>query len=73
VRGTELGFTTLAGWQAEYVWLPSTSARTRAWLLANGYRIERETSRSFVAIRQDLPPLPAGDGKSADGAACFPD
>jgi hypothetical protein len=73
VRGTELGFTTLAGWQAEYVWLPSTSARTRAWLLANGYRLERETRRSFVVSRQDLPALPAVRGKSAEGAACFPD
>jgi hypothetical protein len=74
VRGTELAFTTLAEWQAEYVWLPlPRSARTRAWLVANGYRIEAETDRSFVAVRQDLPVLPADGGKSPVKAGCFPD
>ena len=73
VRGTELAFRTLADWQAEYVWLPSRSAATKAWLTANGYRVEKETDRSFVAVRQDLPPLTAGQGKSSQGAACFPD
>jgi hypothetical protein len=73
VRGTELAFPVLAEWQAEYVWLPTRSAGTRAWLLANGYRIDKETDRSFVAVRQDLPSLTAPNGKSHPGAACFPD
>jgi hypothetical protein len=74
VRGTENAFPTLAEWQAEYVWLPlPLSARTKAWLGANGYRIEAETDRSFVAVRQDLPVLPADGGESAVRSACFPD
>ena len=72
-RGTELGFRTLAQWKPEYVWLKSQSAATRAWLLGNGYRIDQETHRSFVAVRQDLPPLMAANGISASGTACFPD
>jgi hypothetical protein len=73
VRGTEPAFPVLAGWQAEYVWLPSRSSATKAWLLANGYRIDQETDRSFVAVRQDLPALTAAEGKSPAGAVCFPD
>jgi hypothetical protein len=73
VRGTELAFSTLAQWQAEYVWLPSTSSRTKAWLTANGYRIDRETARSFVAVRRDLGPLTVSNGKSPGVTACFPD
>ena len=73
VRGTDLAFSTLAGWNAEYVWLPARSSATRAWLLANGYRLEKETSRSFVAVRQDLPVLTGATEHSPQGPTCFPD
>ena len=73
VRGTELAFSTLAGWNAEYVWLPARSSATRAWLLAHGYRLEKETPRSFVAVRQDLPPLTGGTENSPQTPTCFPD
>ena len=73
VRGTELAFTTLTGWKVEYVWLPVRSQRTRAWLLANGYRIDTETDRSFIAVRRDLPALPAGPTPPLRRTVCFPD
>jgi hypothetical protein len=73
VRGTELAFTTLAGWKAEYVWLPVRSSATRDWLLANGYRIDKETPRSFVAVRRDLAVLAGGRENSPPMPTCFPD
>jgi hypothetical protein len=73
VRGTDLAFPTLAGWNAEYVWLPTRSSATRAWLLANGYRLEKETPRSFVAVRKDLPVLTGATEHSPQGPTCFPD
>ncbi|HYN07997.1 MAG TPA: hypothetical protein VES67_11450 [Vicinamibacterales bacterium] len=73
VRGTPLAFTTLAAWNAEYVWLPARSAATRAWLVDHGYRIDKETDRSFVAVRGDLPPLVPVGPPPAAGASCFPD
>jgi hypothetical protein len=73
VRGTDLAFSTLAGWNAEYVWLPARSSATRAWLLANGYRLEKETPRSFVAVRRDLPVLTGAWENSPQGPTCFPD
>jgi hypothetical protein len=58
LRGSDDGRRTLARWRAEYVWLPTGSATTRSWLVGNGYRIDVETPRSFVAVRSDLPMLP---------------
>jgi hypothetical protein len=73
IRGTAEGFARLAEWRAEYAWLPSRSAATRAWLLEHGYVIDKETDRSFVARRADLPPLTAAGPPRAPGSACFPD
>lgn len=73
VRGTDLAFPTLAGWNAEYVWLPARSSATKAWLLANGYRLEKETPRSFVAVRRDLPVLTGARENSPQRPTCFPD
>jgi hypothetical protein len=73
IRGTAHGFARLAEWRAEYAWLPSRSAATRAWLLEHGYVIDKETDRSFVARRADLPPLTVAGPAQLPGAACFPD
>lgn len=70
ILGTDEGLQTLARWQAEYVWLPSTSGATRDWLQGNSYRIDFESPRSFVAVREDLPRLPEWSGAAIP--ACFP-
>ncbi len=72
LAGTPDGLDVLAGWNAEYVWLPGTSATTRDWLTSNGYRIDVETERSFLAVRADLPQLPGGHRAGPD-RRCFPD
>ncbi len=69
VAGTETGLATLAAWRAEYVWLPARSAATKRWLVSHGYRIDADTPRSFVAVRQDLPVLTASKPAVP---ACFP-
>jgi hypothetical protein len=53
----------------EYVWLKlPAGAPTRAWLAANGYRIDADTGASFIATRADLPPLAA----TRPMPSCFP-
>jgi hypothetical protein len=69
--GTPEGLALLGTWQAEYVWLPSGSQATRRWLAAHGYRIDVETPRSFVAVREDLAPLRVFTHPPATGR-CFP-
>jgi hypothetical protein len=71
INGTEAGLAALASWRAEYAWLPAMSTTTRAWLEANGYRVEFESDRSFLAVREDLPDLPPVDSTS-ERAGCFP-
>lgn len=66
------GLATLAAWRPEYVWLPATSARTRDWLVAQGYRIEHASDRSFVAVRPDLPPIAPAPPAPPSATACFP-
>jgi hypothetical protein len=70
LAGTPEGFERLAEWKAEYVWLPTTSHRTAEWLVENGYRLDVETARSFVAVRADLPRLPAPVAYIS--SPCFP-
>ena len=40
VHGRPEGLAVLAAWRAEYAWLPASSQTTKAWFLANGYRVE---------------------------------
>jgi hypothetical protein len=69
-EGKPLGLAALERISPEYVWLPSAAMETAKWLTANGYRMEVQTPRSFIAVRQDLPPL---SGRVADTAStCFP-
>jgi hypothetical protein len=42
----------------EYVWLPSNFVARGDWLVANGYRLDHVSDESFIAVREDLPPLP---------------
>ena len=70
VEGKPDGLAALGRIAPDYVWLPSEATATAGWLTANGYRMEVRTARSFIAVRQDLPPLP---GRVADASsACFP-
>jgi hypothetical protein len=72
VNGTAEGLNTLAAWRPEYVWLPATSVAAKNWLAGNGYRLDTETGRSFVAVRDDVPRLvPAG--AFAGNRPCFPE
>jgi hypothetical protein len=68
--GQDAGLEELARSTPEYVWLPlAHSERTRKWLGSHNYRIDVETKRSFVAVRNDLPKIHAVPGI---GSACFP-
>jgi hypothetical protein len=70
LAGTDAGLRVLDEWRAEYVWLPATSRATADWLRAHGYRVDFETPRSFVAVRDDLPRLPTA--QNAPIRTCFP-
>jgi hypothetical protein len=71
LNGTPEGLAILDQWAPEYVWLPSTSATTKAWLVSRGYRLEHDTAKSFVAVRSDLPVLPVPP-QDSHAFACFP-
>jgi hypothetical protein len=73
LAGSPAGTAALESWRAEYAWLPATSTRTREWLATHGYRIEVVTSKSFVAVRDDLPALAAPESQPAGPRRCFPD
>ena len=53
----------------DYVWLPASRTIARQWLGANGYRIDVESSDSFIAVRNDLPVV---DKAERAMPACFP-
>jgi hypothetical protein len=71
MAGRPAGLAALAAWDVEYVWLPAGAEATAAWLVGNGYRLDVQTLRSVVAVRSDLPRLPAAP---APGSVrpCFP-
>jgi hypothetical protein len=53
----------------EYIWLPGDPKSAAAqWVSAHGYQIDVQTKNSFVARRNDLPPLRMRPSRSA----CFP-
>jgi hypothetical protein len=53
----------------DYVWLPGSRTTTKAWLAANGYRLDVDTALSFIATRKDLSELrPAAEPMPS----CFP-
>ena len=72
LEGTAEGLALLEEWRPEYVWLPATSATTKGWLVAERYRIDFESARSFVAIRADLPAVAQPAAQPVD-PRCFPD
>ena len=71
LEGEPKGFAILEDWQPEYVWLPARSVETRAWLVGEGYRLDHDTSHSFVAVRPDLPRL-AANLEPGEEMGCFP-
>jgi hypothetical protein len=70
LAGSPDGLQTLELWRPEYVWLPASSAATRRWLVANGYRVDVESVESFLAVREDVPHLIAP--RPASESDCFP-
>jgi hypothetical protein len=72
LAGSPAGLETLARWRADYVWLPVTSDLTRRWLATHGYREDFASTRSFVAVRADLPVLPVPPAVEG-GRRCFPE
>jgi hypothetical protein len=69
-RGDPAGLAALERMAPEYVWLPQApSRRTADWLRENRYRIDVETERSFVAVRDDLPVVTKS---STQPTGCFP-
>jgi len=71
LTGAPGGLEELARWQVEYAWLPAVSTTTTTWLADHGYRIDVETRQSRVAVRGDLPRLPAARDP-ATIRPCFP-
>jgi hypothetical protein len=53
----------------DYVWLPAAFTNVRDWLSTHGYRIDINTPRSFVAVRETLPVVRVRDALLP---ACFP-
>ena len=53
----------------EYVWFRQSSQHLKSWLQSNGYRLDIDTSESFIGVRQDLPQL-QDPGPQTFG--CFP-
>jgi hypothetical protein len=68
-RGTLEGRAYLRRLDPDYVWLPSGFTNLRDWLPSQGYRIDIDTPRSFVAVRAGLPMVSVSD---APLPACFP-
>ena len=67
--GDSAALTHMASLGTDYVWLPSDRTAARAWLEANGYRVDLDTGRSFIAARGDLPSIGL---KQPPLSACFP-
>ena len=68
-RGDPEAFARFSATAPEFVWLRSSNTAARAWLVAHGYRIDKQTDASFVAVRDDLPAL---DAPTQSLPACFP-
>lgn len=72
--GMEVGFESslplYEKFRPEYVWLPSEgTGRIRSWLVQNGYRIDIESERAWVAVRADQPHIRPAEQPAP---ACFP-
>jgi len=70
-RGEPAGDEWLASVRPEYVWLPTERETRRRWLVQHGYRIDVETARSFIAVRNDLATVHAS-ANAAMGGNVFP-
>jgi len=68
-RGDPAAVGRLIGVGPEYVWLPAARHEVRAALVEHGYRVDVQTSDSFVAVRQDVARLPTGKTPLPQ---CFP-
>ena len=68
-HGDRAALARMASLGTDYVWLPSTRTDARAWLEANGYRVDVDTGLSFIAARSELPRVRGGKPTLA---ACFP-
>jgi len=72
VFGRPAGLAALGDWRPDYAWLPVWSVAARDWLRENGYRIDFESKRSFVAVREDLPRLDTTAPPASGAPRCFP-
>jgi FtsH-binding integral membrane protein len=68
-RGDPGAFARFSAIAPEFVWLRSSNITARAWLVTHGYRIDKQTNASFVAVRVDLPAL---DASTQSRPVCFP-
>jgi hypothetical protein len=69
-KGSPRGLTAIDRDKPEYVWMQSDRVALRRGLLERGYRIDLQTPESFVAVREDLPPIRRIEVRSS---GCFPD
>jgi hypothetical protein len=60
-KGYPAGDRWLLDVKPEYVWLPAAATARRSWLAANGYRLDHDTDKSYIAVRSDLPLLPQAE------------
>ena len=68
-RGTPRGTAFIERTRPEYIWYPSSMTRLKQWVAANGYRVDIDTSDSFLAVRADLPTIAR---PPAQVFGCFP-
>ena len=69
-RGEPEGLVFLSAVRPEYIWLNQNSTRVRRWLEQRAdYRIDVESSDSFLAVRRDTPSVVP---TAITGDACFP-
>jgi hypothetical protein len=68
-RGTPRGTAFIDRTRPDYVWYPSAMTRLKQWVAANGYRVDIDTTESFLAVRADLPVVPR---PPTQAFGCFP-
>ena len=68
LAATEDGLRTLDTWQPDYVWLPQSTSKLKAPLVARGYRLVVDSERSWLASRTEI-----ARTSSVQTGNCFPD
>jgi hypothetical protein len=77
-HGDPEGLNFISRTRPEYVWFPAASTRLKSALTRLGYRLDMDTARAFLAVRDDLPPAIVDGSRGGSGSGdpgvtdCFP-